>query len=202
MSNPGWLRLLSTPRSISFSRQNSPGSDPPPTALESHVQWPFIGSRRATQNSDDEHRSGRSRHILGLSGWHDPSQIPRFIDTGPSSTNVMAEEPDRVWHNPNLDQTVDALLVALMSLGPTESLPAEYNSFILQLLEGYGKIRKQASDSERKNRRLQTRQLRDEIEMKEWLAAWRKEESRLLAEVERLQTILSQKLPQTGQSYE
>lgn len=108
---------------------------------------------------------------------------------------MIAEEPDRVWHSPNLDQIVEALLVALMTRDSLDPLPAEYGSFVLYLIEGYGKLQRQAVEGERRLRIIQTHQMKQDSEMKDMDASWRKQEARYRAEIKRLEMIIHKECP-------
>lgn len=111
------------------------------------------------------------------------------------SGDVITEEPDRVWHNPSLDQIVEALLVALMTRDSLDPLPAEYGSFVLHLIEGYGKLQRQIAEGERRLRTIQTHQMKQDNEMKNLAASWRKQEAWYRAEINCLEMVIHRECP-------
>lgn len=66
-------------------------------------------------------------------------------------TNRLLEERDRVWHNPNLLQMVETLQVAMMTkCDPLQPIPVQYNSYVLNMLEGFGRLQDNISETERR----------------------------------------------------
>jgi hypothetical protein len=56
------------------------------------------------------------------------------------------------WNNPSLTQMIEDLQVLMMTMvSPLEPLPIEYNSHVLHILEGFGKLQSMLDEA---NRRL------------------------------------------------
>lgn len=111
--------------------------------------------------------------------------------TPTSNPDLVVKDQDRVWHNPSLDQMVEALQVIMMTKGVLSPIPVEYNSYVLHLIEGFHDIQEklQAANvacDEAKKARSQTsddfRIVADE---------WERREAQYKAEVKRLEVLLA-----------
>ncbi|OBT62663.1 hypothetical protein VE03_07485 [Pseudogymnoascus sp. 23342-1-I1] len=126
-----------------------------------------------------------------------------FLDAGhintPSSTwhsnegglSYHMRDLDRAVYNPTADQLAETLKVIMMTNGSCDPVPVEYNSCILQVLEGYHTIRHEL--------KMKTRELEEAKKEKEEMAnelwqkmlEWKDEESRYKTEIKKLEVILA-----------
>ncbi|KAI0552477.1 hypothetical protein F4679DRAFT_592042 [Xylaria curta] len=107
------------------------------------------------------------------------------------AANLFVRNQDRVWYNPSLDQMVEALQVLLMTRGVLEPIPIEYNSYILHLIEGFGKARADTRRAEAAHQELK-KSLEQNLEQFRLVAEdWRVREAQYLAEIKKLEVLLS-----------
>jgi hypothetical protein len=79
--------------------------------------------------------------------------------------------------------------VALINRDPVDPLPSEYRSFVLHLIEGYGKLLREVKNSERRLRTMQNLQTKRDTDIKDMIASWHRREYRYRAEIRRLEKV-------------
>lgn len=98
---------------------------------------------------------------------------------------------DRAVYNPTADQLAETLKVIMMTNGSCDPVPVEYNSCILQVLEGYNTHR---SELKTKIKELEeAKKEKEETAMELWQKTleWKEEESRYKTEIKKLEVILA-----------
>ncbi|KAI1849497.1 hypothetical protein JX265_012748 [Neoarthrinium moseri] len=151
---------------------------------------PASTDRLLAQEPEEQRRPVPSRvsSYLSLNSRFSFSPEP---PTASSSTSLLVKDQDRVWHNPSLDQMVEALQVTMMTNGVLERIPLEYNSYVLHLIEGFHDLQEKlesvnAACEEAKGARAQTSE-----DFKTVADEWAKRESQYKAEVKRLEVLLA-----------
>lgn len=182
MADLSWMRLLGGQRSRTPVRPSSSSS-----CSESAAPLPQSHTDVLSQHS-------AVRAPPGLTSWHchgRPLPAGARSSTSANSTgDLLVNEADRVWHNPSVDQMVDALRVAMMTKPALEALDPRYNAYVLHLVEGYGHLQARLLDAEQ---RLSDAELRRQREADQLLAKaddWIGQESRYKAEIKRLEVLI------------
>ncbi|KAI8958523.1 hypothetical protein F5Y11DRAFT_362510 [Daldinia sp. FL1419] len=153
--------------------------------------WLRIGQRSRTPSipqtpTSPERRPRRATSNLSLASHssHEPL-------TGSGDTSLFIREQDKIWYNPSLDQMVESLQVILMTQGTLQSIPIEYNSYVLHLIEGFANSQEQIQTTDAAY--IETRQsLEHHLEhFKSVADEWLERESQYKAEIKRLEVLLS-----------
>ena len=100
-------------------------------------------------------------------------------------------ELDRTVHNPTADQLAETLKVIIMTNGSCEPVPAEYNSCILQVLEGYNINRLELKTKTRELEEAKKEKEETATELWQKTLEWKEEESRYKTELKKLEVILA-----------
>ncbi|KFZ11330.1 hypothetical protein V502_07609 [Pseudogymnoascus sp. VKM F-4520 (FW-2644)] len=168
-------------------------------------QRPPKVAKQRTPPIPENHNITKNIHIdikmVGLipfSPWGSP-----FLDAGhtntPSSSWHSTEgglsshmrELDRTMHNPTADQLAETLKVIMMTNGSCEPVPAEYNSCILQVLEGYNINRLELKTKTRELEEAKKEKEETAMELWQKTLEWKEEESRYKTELKKLEMILA-----------
>ncbi|KAI0491265.1 hypothetical protein F4859DRAFT_41193 [Xylaria cf. heliscus] len=152
---------------------------------------------KATRESHSGHhrRPGSTRmssHVI------QPQSSPEFFPTDnidEDAASLFVRNQDRIWYNPSLDQMVEALQVSLMTCGVLEPIPIEYNSYILHLIEGFAKARADIRKAEVADQELKQSLEQNLEQFRLATDGWLQKESQYLAEVKRLEVLLSKSSP-------
>ncbi|KAI1133886.1 hypothetical protein F5Y05DRAFT_406901 [Hypoxylon sp. FL0543] len=110
---------------------------------------------------------------------------------GNSNADMLVREHDKTWHNPSLEQMVEALQVKIMSQGALQPIPVEYNSYILHLIEGFAKAQKRIRALD--DARAEAKYALDHHlhHFKSTADEWMEREREYKSEVKRLEVLLS-----------
>ncbi|KAL2021487.1 hypothetical protein VTK56DRAFT_7120 [Thermocarpiscus australiensis] len=96
------------------------------------------------------------------------------------------------WHNPNLMQMVETLRVVMMQKRDAlVAIPIEYNSCVLALLEGFGRITRQLRDTEEQLAELKYIRERELEQFRGISEEWVQHEEAYKAEIKRLELLLA-----------
>ncbi|OBT87841.1 hypothetical protein VE02_02108 [Pseudogymnoascus sp. 03VT05] len=125
-----------------------------------------------------------------------------FLDAGHTNTPSSSWHSERglsphirelghTIHNPTADQLAETLKVIMMTNGTREPIPAEHNSCIMQVLEGYNikRLELQANIKELEEARKEKEETAAELWQK--TLEWKEEESRYKTELKKLEVILA-----------
>ncbi|KFY12648.1 hypothetical protein V492_03756 [Pseudogymnoascus sp. VKM F-4246] len=140
--------------------------------------------------------------FMPFSPWGSP-----FLDAGHTNTPLSSWHSseqglsphmkglDQTVYNPTADQLAETLKVIMMNNGSCNPVPAEYNSCILQVLEGYHEnhLELQAKIKELEEVKKEKDETAEELWNK--TLEWKEEESRYKTEIKKLEVILA-KTPQ------
>ncbi|KAI0095703.1 hypothetical protein F4776DRAFT_652086 [Hypoxylon sp. NC0597] len=103
--------------------------------------WLRLGQRSRTPSaplSPASPEAGPAR-VPSHSNLASHSSISLEILADNDDIGLLVREQDKIWHNPSLDQMVEALQVRIMTQGSLLPIPIEYNSYILHLIDGFAK---------------------------------------------------------------
>ena len=193
MSDSGWMRLLNGPRSRPAGLPGSSSSEPSNMPHQGLKQNSTTASQTVDTLPEYAPLPSRPRPLPRLTSWHGSgrtSPVPWLQPRQTAENDIIFRESDRVWHNPTVDQMTEALLAAMMTKSPTEPLPAEYSSFVLNLIEGYGKMRQKVDEVESLLRAAEALQTKQESDFQDQAAEWHKQEARYRAEIKRLEMVI------------
>ncbi|KAI0124427.1 hypothetical protein BJ170DRAFT_85424 [Xylariales sp. AK1849] len=172
MADLGWLRL--------GQRSRTPVIPKSPTSSE-----------RASAHEPDEQRrpmASRGSSYLGLNNRFSFSPEP---PTPASTANILIKDQDKVWHNPSLDQMVEALRVILMTHGVLSSIPVEYNCYVLYLIERFHDIQEKLRAANTACDEAKKSCSQKSADFKTVADEWQKRESLYKEEVKRLEVLLA-----------
>ena len=173
MADFGWLRNLGQRGRNSNVSASTLYTDWLP--LQSHTD----DSRRPTPLQVTSYLRLKSRTLLS------PQTSPVSRDA------LLVRKEDRVWHNPSLTQMVETLQSVMMTKNVLEPLPAEYNSYILHLLEGFAVLDKKANIAEKTLRYANDAHNAESRKFQLLCNDWRQREKQYKAEIKRLEVLLS-----------
>ncbi|KAH7141159.1 hypothetical protein B0J13DRAFT_52252 [Dactylonectria estremocensis] len=181
MTDPGWLRFLGGTKSRAARTLSSPRSEP--------VLRMIHHTNQAADESHVHHRKDGSR----LSSWHGfmkPTSLAAGMND--EQANNVVGGGDITWHNPSMEQMVDALRVAMMTKSVLEPLSKTYHSHIVHLIEGYSLL--QANVNAVQQELVSMEALRQgEIEAyRAKQEFWMVQEARYKAEIKRLELVIHQ----------
>ncbi|OBU01247.1 hypothetical protein VE01_00948 [Pseudogymnoascus verrucosus] len=125
-----------------------------------------------------------------------------FLDAGHTNTPSSSwhserglsphmRELDHTVHNPTADQLAETLKVIMMTNGAREPLPAEYNSCIMQVLEGYSTHRLELQTKIKELEEAKKEKEETATELWQKTLEWKEEESRYKTELKKLEVILA-----------
>lgn len=117
----GWLRGFRTRAPTGTASQTFDRVD---NHIEAQAQPSEVQGFR-----DSPRSSSLLTHGLG-------KQKKRQIST--SDSYHLLPEPHQKWNSPDIGQLVESLQVLMMTRGSFKTIPAQYNSTLLQILESYG----------------------------------------------------------------
>ena len=162
------------------------------------VKTPVIGSapdRQASFSTDDNNDSeegitmpNRIRPISRVSSYMGFRPTPLILtpETFPNLRN-----PENVYHKPSGDQLAEMLKVVMMNQYTMDSVPVQYNSTILHVLEAYKDLRMQLSAKEEAIEVLKQSHTKDIKDFEELATQWQQKESDYKDEVKKLEVLLS-----------
>ncbi|KAH7152996.1 hypothetical protein EDB81DRAFT_758002 [Dactylonectria macrodidyma] len=181
MTDPGWLRFLGGNRSRNSRTLTSPRSEP------------VLRLPHHTNQVVDEAHAHHRKAISRLSSWHGlmrPTSMPTGVDDD-QANNVVGEEK-MAWHNPSIDQVVDALRVAMMTKSVLDPLSNTYHSHIMRLIEGYSLVQENFKVVQQE---LVSMEVLRQEELEAYRAKqedWMIREARYKAEIKRLELVIHQ----------
>jgi hypothetical protein len=132
----------------------------------------------------------------------EPSRVPSMLSFGKSSTSSVTnhskditrthmKKVDHIWYNPNVDQMAETLLAVMMMKESSATIPPEYNSCVLHVLEDYRDMRYELSrreDDLHRVNELQRLQLR---EFEKLGRDWAQKEKDYKSEMKKLEVLLA-----------
>ena len=148
----------------------------------------------ASEPPSEGHRRGNPRRAasyLSLTGRTSFSPEPITPLTSASNTSLLVRERDKVWHNPNLEQMVEALQVGIMERGSMTPIPVDHNAYVIALIEAFAKDQKRIKDIEVELLESRESHERDEADFEKVADEWISREAQYKAEVKRLEVLLS-----------
>jgi hypothetical protein len=176
-----------------YSQHPQPHHQQPPKVAKQHTP-PFYEHYNITDNI---HIDIKMVGHFQFPPWGSP-----FLDAGHTNTPSSSwhserglsphmRELDHTVHNPTADQLAETLKVIMMTNGTREPLPAEYNSCIMQVLEGYNthRLELQTKIKELKEAKKEKEETATELWQK--TLEWKEEESRYKTELKKLEVILA-----------
>jgi hypothetical protein len=190
MADLGWLRF--------GQRSRTPAASKSPTYSEP-----------ASAHEIEEHRKqmpSRVSSYLSLNSRFSISPEPNTPNTiatnasnasnasfsaNPNSTDMLVKEDDKVWHNPSLDQMVEALRVIMMTRGVSNPIPVEYNSYVLHLIEGFHYIQAKLEAANADRARSSEARSQASEDFRTVADEWQRRETQYKTEVKRLEVLLA-----------
>ncbi|KAM7195286.1 hypothetical protein V8F33_006794 [Rhypophila sp. PSN 637] len=116
----------------------------------------------------------------------DPLGYRRFPKVG------QGRQPTGAWHNPNLMQIVESLQSAMMNKrDPMEHIPVVYNSYVLTLIEGFGKLTTRLKNTESELADLKNLREKELEQFRGISEEWILREDGYKAEIKRLELVLA-----------
>lgn len=110
----------------------------------------------------------------------------------PTRTRTMlVKNQDKVWHNPSLDQMIEALQVVMMTNGPLAPIPVEYNAYILHLIEGFNGIQQKLGVSNSACDEVRSTHDKLSVDFEAVTDEWARREARYKTEIRRLEVLLA-----------
>lgn len=109
-----------------------------------------------------------------------------------SGNDILVREADRLQNAPSVDEMADMLRTTIMIAPTPPTLGPQYTSYVLHLIEGYGKIRTKLSKKEKEVVQLVATRQEDKERSKAIVADWSAQEARYKAEIKRLELIIYQ----------
>lgn len=172
MADLSWLRF--------GQRSRTPGIPKSPTTSE-----------RASVHEPEEHRRHMPSRVSSYLSLNSRFSFSPEPPTPITSQSILVKYQDKVWHNPNLVQMVEALQVMMMTRGVSNPIPAEYNSYVLHLIEAFhGTHEKLEKASSACEEAMQARSLAVE-DFRMVADEWERRETQYKAEVKRLEVLLA-----------
>lgn len=163
------------------------------------VKTPVIGSaqdRQASFSTDDNNDSEEG--IMMTNRIRPTSRVSSYMGFRPSTPPIPAPEtfpnlrnPENVYHKPSGDQLAEMLKVVMMNQSTMDSVPVQYNSTILHVLEAYQDSRMQLMAKEETIEILKQSHTKDIKDFEELAAAWQQKENEYKGEVKKLEVLLS-----------
>ncbi|KAI1497146.1 hypothetical protein F5X99DRAFT_32131 [Biscogniauxia marginata] len=138
----------------------------------------------------EHHKQDSSQIPSYLSLTSHASNSPEPISSG-SDGGLLIREQDRIWYNPNLDQMVEALQVALMTKGILSPIPVEYNTYVLHLVEGFADSREEIRTADAAYAGVKQSLEQNLEEFRLLVDDWLEREKQYKAEIKRLEVLLS-----------
>lgn len=138
------------------------------------------GGTANTGDSDDDCVRPSTPPLTSMSGA-DEWSLPRNVND--------------IWHRPTLAQISEALYVALMNKSPHESLPAEYDAYVRQLVEGYTSLSKAIRAAEQSLAEEKETKERSMDEFARRSRDWEQREAAYKAEIRRMEVLLAKSAP-------
>ncbi|KAM7223448.1 hypothetical protein V8F06_001325 [Rhypophila decipiens] len=171
-----------------------PSGIDPRTPTENHWQIPAIAS--AAGPVYPLPGKGRKKSYFPFSNGEghddtdendpDPFGYHRFPKVGQGS------QPAGAWHNPSLMQIVESLQSAMMNKrDPMEHIPVVYNSYVLTLIEGFGKLTTQLKNRESELADLKNLREKELEQFRGISEEWMQREDGYKAEIKRLELVLA-----------
>ncbi|KAI0834214.1 hypothetical protein F5Y06DRAFT_307132 [Hypoxylon sp. FL0890] len=155
--------------------------------------WLRLGQRSrtpSTPRSPASPEGGPANVPSRLSQASRSSLSPEHL-SGSNNAGSLVREQDKIWHNPSLDQMVEALQVKIMTQGTLRPIPIEYNSYILHLIEGFAKAQERIRALD--DARAETKYALDYHlhHFKSVADEWIERERQYKVEIKRLEVLLS-----------
>ncbi|KAM0251307.1 hypothetical protein ACHAQJ_008247 [Trichoderma viride] len=111
------------------------------------------------------------------------------IDFG---NDILVREADRLQNTPSVDEMADMLRTTIMISPTPPVLDPQYTSYVLHLIEGYGKVRNKLSTKEKEVVQLEAQRQEDKENSKTLVAEWSAQQTRYKSEIKRLELIIQQ----------
>ena len=108
-----------------------------------------------------------------------------------TSPVCVVRDLDRVIHNPTNEQLAEMLKVVMMTQGCFEPVPVQYNSAILNLLEGYHKSRLELAMKTQELEEAKKEAAALAKELKEKSLVWEEEQTNYNTELKKMEVMLS-----------
>ncbi|KAK0124520.1 hypothetical protein ONS95_009469 [Cadophora gregata] len=112
--------------------------------------------------------------------------IPQTPDT-----YFSLKDPESIYHEPSRDQMAEMLKVVMMNQSSTTSVPVEYNSCILHVLEAYNELRIELRLREETIEELKHTHTKDIKDFEMLATQWETKEKDYKAEMKKLEILLS-----------
>ncbi|KAL7922077.1 hypothetical protein ACQKWADRAFT_104662 [Trichoderma austrokoningii] len=106
------------------------------------------------------------------------------------ASDLLVREADRLQNNPSVDEMANTLRSIIMVAPTPPVLDPQHTSYVLHLIEGYGKLQSKISAKEREIAQLKAKREEDKENGKMLSADWSAQEARYKAEVKRLELII------------
>lgn len=148
-------------------------------------------SERASAYDPDEPRRAMPSRVSSYLSLNSRFSFSPEPPTPTHNPDLVVKDQDKVWHNPSLDQMVEALQVIMMTKGSSNPIPVEYNSYVLHLIEGFNDIqeRMQTANLACKEAKMARSQISDDF--RTVAEEWERREAQYKAEVKRLEVLLA-----------
>jgi hypothetical protein len=136
------------------------------------------------KNEGEEGMSKFSRISSRIGFW---SSTPSVAVPAPPNIRV----PNSVYHKPSPDEMVEMLKVVMMNQSSMDTVPVQYNSCILHVLEAYYDMRLRLRLKQEEIDSLKKLHAKDIDEFEAMAAEWRLKEKEYQTEVKRLEVLLA-----------
>jgi hypothetical protein len=167
---PGWLR--------GFQRPRIPNATTPTDGFSL-----FDEINEATEEMQGAPSTSR------MSSYHNFGRL-----TAPSlsaESQPHLNQVEQIWHNPDPDQMVETLKVAMMTQNSFDPLHIPFNSCILHVLEAYHHMRKKLIAKGREIRDREHRYKNDIKEFRLQQLRWKGKEDGYKSEMKKLEVLLA-----------
>lgn len=128
---------------------------------------------------------------LSLKDGDDPLSPQTPLTAASNASFPLFREHENLWHNPSLDQMVEALQVEIMTNGVLHPIHVKFNSYILHLVEGFVNSQDRVRAVENQNAQVKLSLEQNLEHFKSVADEWLERESQYKAEVKRLEVLLS-----------
>ncbi|KAK0619323.1 hypothetical protein B0T14DRAFT_566197 [Immersiella caudata] len=183
-----------SPSATANPKPKSPASVPEHSPLRPkavHRMSSFLGLGRSSSASPPP-EMGRSSGTIGGGGYR--ARQLDWEQVGEEEERREERAPERLdtWYNPNLMQMMETVQTVMMTRKDiTTGLPAVYNSYILCMIEGIGKMTRHLRKKEEELEELKGLREKELEEFRGISEDWIKREKDYKAEIKRLELIMA-----------
>ncbi|KAF7901992.1 uncharacterized protein EAF01_007290 [Botrytis porri] len=162
----------------------------------------FARTRTPVQSAPSNHSDEPHETDDTMKSIRPSSRVSSYIGFRSSTSNLHAPTgdtftfqhvniPENVYHKPSGSQMAETLKVIMMTRNLMESLPVEYNTCILHVLESYNDLQEMLAVKEGEIEEIKGRHTKDIREFDSMAEQWKAKEKDYQKEIKNLEVLLS-----------